>query len=171
MKSVTKRSSAAILKKKIANKARMRAMRAKMTADEIACARAKDKLRKSLKTDLNNTDINALQENDQTSETDRTYLANVKRKLKENLKYYKATNLSELYAKMIKEIKWQECNRCRTKSIGLHPKCYCYREESLKNTELMELGDVPPELMNLSTIEQLLIAKVHPVVQVNIEDK
>ncbi|KAK3924461.1 ATP-dependent DNA helicase RRM3 [Frankliniella fusca] len=62
---------------------------------------------------------------------------------------------------MINQVKWHVCLNCQSKCIGLKPKCYCNKKESISNTELMDLGTVPPELMFLSTIEELLISKVY----------
>jgi len=45
------------------------------------------------------------------------------------------------------------CSRCRRAAFNLHPA-----------ENKMDFGPIPPELFNLSLIEQMLIPRVHPVI-------
>ncbi|KAK3923565.1 ATP-dependent DNA helicase [Frankliniella fusca] len=114
--------------------------------------------------DVHDPDIDT--ENSNLGETDRTYLLNRMRKHKENLLKYNVNNCRSLFGKLISDIKWHKCELCNARNLGLKLKCYCNKGNSILKSQLMELGDVPPVLSCLSQIEQLLIARVHPVVQV-----
>ncbi|KAK3924460.1 RNA-directed RNA polymerase L [Frankliniella fusca] len=100
-KTLPNRSVKSVLKRRLANKVRMKSKRSKMTSDEIAVARAKDKLRKRVPVTSYESSICSSNANfllDEGSETDRTYEANIQRKFQENFEEYGASNSSELYA-------------------------------------------------------------------------
>ncbi|KAK3925505.1 Spore cortex-lytic enzyme, partial [Frankliniella fusca] len=155
-----------IAKKRKSTARAVRKLRANLSAHSYEQAKQKDRLRKRkiFVSDLHDPDID--NENSNLGETDRTYLLNRMRKHKENLLKYNVNNCRSLFGKLISDIKWHKCELCNARNLGLKLKCYCNKGNSILKSQSMELGDVPPVLSCLSQIEQLLIARVHPVVQV-----
>ncbi|KAK3921767.1 hypothetical protein KUF71_010943 [Frankliniella fusca] len=159
------RTVSSIQRRRNNQKMKRRQNRKSLTSDQIFQAREKDRLRKRLNAKLPDTSDEEADDEGKSS-TDRTYLANKLKVYKGNLKKFNVLDSKGLFGKMINDIKWNECLKCKTKILSAARKCYCTRHSAILQSSLMSIGDVPSELSDLTAIEELLIAMVHPVVQV-----
>ncbi|KAK3924574.1 S-inosyl-L-homocysteine hydrolase [Frankliniella fusca] len=80
-------------------------------------------------------------------------------------KLYAVNDVVQLFGKKLQSLKWHNCSICHTKQLDVAPRCWCSKSFLMKST-LLSVGSCPDVLSNLTLIEQLLIARVHPVIQV-----
>ena len=79
--------------------------------------------------------------------------------------------LGEKFDKSCSKIKWNSCQSCQRSFPGLvikNDKCSSCNniltKELFTQENNMDPGEIPEELQNLTDIEQLLIAQVHPII-------
>lgn len=98
--------------------------------------------------------------------SDRKFVENNVKVYKNDLDVHSCgTDLVKLFGLKLESIVWHTCAMCHTRQLGVSKKCWCSKPYVM-NSRLLMLGSVPDVLKDLSLIEQLLIARVHPVVQV-----
>lgn len=74
--------------------------------------------------------------------------------------------LEEVFERAMESLEWRSCPLCHRSSLSMKDKpCgrQCQRFSAANN---MDPGPVPPELADLTYLEQQLIARIHPVISV-----
>lgn len=97
--------------------------------------------------------------------SDRKYVEDNVKLLENQKKLYAVNDVVDLFGKKLESVKWHNCSICHTKQLGTSSKCWCTKPFLMKS-KLLAIGSCPEVLSNLTLIEQLLIARVHPVIQV-----
>lgn len=159
---MNERSQQSCHKKAALNKTYIKECRAKFTEEKKAALKENDRKRKQMHQSQecnNNMD-------DENPQRDRVFLANRKKHFEDELKHYNILDGKGLFGCKINELKWKLCILCKSKSFSPNFNCYCYRNKQFMSSPLTQIGDIPPELSILTVVEKLLIAQVHPVVQV-----
>ncbi|KAK3921567.1 LOW QUALITY PROTEIN: putative LRR receptor-like serine/threonine-protein kinase [Frankliniella fusca] len=152
--------------KKTRAKMRQRKRRAKMTKEEIELKRSCDReyrnvfWKQSLKIQDDESDTTTIF----TSE--RLKLSEMSKNLDNEMQKYSKNDTTLLLEKKLEDFKLTECVTCDTFFWSIHANCYCTSHSSVLTTELMKIGEIPPELTGLSYVEELLIAKVHPMISI-----
>lgn len=90
----------------------------------------------------------------------------LKKKMHQEMSNYGIDNVDLLFEKKLESLKIIECKQCDTFIWNNHNNCYCHTHSSVLTSELMSIGDIPPELSGLSYVEELLISKVHPMISI-----
>ncbi|KAK3920725.1 Pescadillo-like protein [Frankliniella fusca] len=154
--------------KKTRAKMRQRKRRAKMTEEEIELKRSRDreyrKRKRLLETIIEDPDDESATTTIFTSE--RLRLSEMSKKLDNEMQKYSINDTTLLFEKKLEDFKLTECVTCDTFFWSSHSNCYCTSHSSVLITELMKIGEIPPELTGLSYVEELLIAKVHPMISI-----
>ncbi|KAK3925606.1 Curromycin resistance protein [Frankliniella fusca] len=98
--------------------------------------------------------------------SDRKYVENNVKVLRNQLlSNSSGEDVVDLFGKKLESLSWHVCSVCHTKQMQFSQKCWCSKPYVV-NSRLLSVGFCPDVLSDLSLIEQLLIARIHPVVQV-----
>ncbi|KAK3910147.1 ATP-dependent DNA helicase [Frankliniella fusca] len=98
--------------------------------------------------------------------SERLRLSEMKKKMDLEMKKYGITDNDLLFEKKLDDFEMAQCVRCDTFFWNNHTYCYCKSHPSILTSELMRIGNIPPELTGLSYLEELLISKVHPMISI-----
>ncbi|KAK3924208.1 Capsid-associated protein VP80 [Frankliniella fusca] len=83
------------------------------------------------------------------------------------MSFYTKRGCAIAFEEEMKSLKWNYCHNCKETVVTHGDKCqhhqHCWRFSSINNMDPM---DVPPELSELTFVEEQLIAKVHPMLVV-----
>ncbi len=112
--------------------------------------------------DTNNDDDD---DDDGGTFSDRQYVANLKKKLETDMGKFHLNDPILLFESKLNILKIQHCTNCHT-FFWSNEKCYCYHHKFVLSSNLPNIGCIPEELASLSYVEQLLIARIHPVISV-----
>ncbi|KAK3909852.1 DNA repair protein RecO [Frankliniella fusca] len=97
--------------------------------------------------------------------SDRKYVEHNVNVLRHQLSLFSSgDDVVDYFGKKLESIKWHKCSLCHTQQLGVVQKCWCSKL-FIMNSTLLSLGVCPTVLSDLTSIEQLLIARVYPVIQ------
>ncbi|KAK3929433.1 Bifunctional lycopene cyclase/phytoene synthase [Frankliniella fusca] len=98
--------------------------------------------------------------------SDRKYIEGNVKYLRNELNSYNCRDdLVQLFGKKLESLAWYKCALCHTRQIQFSQKCWCSKPYIMRS-RVFSVGSCPTVLSELTLVEQLLIARVHPVVQV-----
>ncbi|KAK3919264.1 DNA polymerase delta small subunit [Frankliniella fusca] len=97
--------------------------------------------------------------------SDRKYVEDNVKLLEDQKKLHAVNDVVDLFGKKLESVRWHNCFICHTKQLVTSSKCWCSKSFVMKS-KLLSVGSCPDVLSNLTLTEQLLIARVHPVIQV-----
>ncbi|KAK3907761.1 ATP-dependent DNA helicase [Frankliniella fusca] len=154
---------------KIKARDRQRKRRACMNDEEKEKIKALDRERKRRKKLEQHKDNSTDSDSDvcSTSFTSkRLKVDSLKKKMEQEMSKYGIDNVDFLFEKKLESLKVIQCHKCDTFIWNTHDKCYCHTHRSVLFSELIDIGEIPPELSGLSYVEELLISKVHPMISI-----
>ncbi|KAK3912856.1 PAN2-PAN3 deadenylation complex catalytic subunit PAN2, partial [Frankliniella fusca] len=154
---------------KIKARARQRKRRACMNDEEKEKIKALDRERKQRKKLEQHKDNSTDSDSDVCSTSftsERLKVDSLKKKMEQEMSKYGTDNVDFLFEKKLESLKVIQCHKCDTFIWNTHDKCYCHTHRSVLSSELIDIGEIPPELSGLSYVEELLISKVHPMISI-----
>ncbi|XP_052130824.1 uncharacterized protein LOC127751385 [Frankliniella occidentalis] len=142
---------------------RKRAKRKALNKDELEAARAVDRERKRIK---KSHDVASHSTDDVDHRlSNRQYVLKNKKKFDQDMVDLDVKEPLLLFEAKLNLLKIDVCDNCKT-YYWSKERCYCYHQKFVLESNLLKIGVVPNELADLSFVEQLVIARVHPVVSI-----